>query len=296
MPVSEGVKFLSAYLDSACDLVKWFWILAAIGLGCACFDKNGRKQAVFVLAFAGASFLGTAAGLYFRPHYFILMLPAFALMLGFAVASIQRVMRFPILNDVARSLPVIAFGVILGWFVFYQEQFFFQYSPQQACEDIHRDLPYRCPFVEAPVVAGYIRQHSAENSRIAVIGSEPEIYFYAHRHSATGYIYTYALLELQPHAQKMQQEMIQEIEACQPEYLVDVSYGSSWASQGWSKSAVRQWFGQYSDRLYDLVGIAHMNRDGQMKYLWDESVKNHKLPDGEYLAVYRLKRSVFGKN
>jgi hypothetical protein len=28
-------------------------------------------------------------------------------------------------------------------------------------------------------------------SLAAILGSEPETYFYAHRHSATGYIYTY---------------------------------------------------------------------------------------------------------
>ena len=38
----------------------------------------------------------------------------------------------------------------------------------------------------------YIRNHSGPDALVAVLGSEPEIYFLAHRHSATGYIYTYA--------------------------------------------------------------------------------------------------------
>jgi len=44
------------------------------------------------------------------------------------------------------------------------------------------------------------------------IGSEPEIYFYAQRHSATGYIYTYALMEEHKYAHAMPEEMEREIE------------------------------------------------------------------------------------
>jgi len=38
-----------------------------------------------------------------------------------------------------------------------------------------------------------LRAHTAPTERIAVIGSEPQIYFFAQRHAATGYIYMYAL-------------------------------------------------------------------------------------------------------
>jgi len=51
---------------------------------------------------------------------------------------------------------------------------------------------------------------------VAVIGSEPEIYFYAQRHSATGFIYTYSLMEEQRFALAMQKQMIREIEEAKP--------------------------------------------------------------------------------
>ena len=37
-------------------------------------------------------------------------------------------------------------------------------------------------------VADYLKSHCAPDARIAVMGSEPEIFFYAHRRSATGHI------------------------------------------------------------------------------------------------------------
>lgn len=51
------------------------------------------------------------------------------------------------------------------------------------------------PFPESLEIGRFIRENSAENDRIAVIGSEPQIYFYSDRRAATGHIYTYALME-----------------------------------------------------------------------------------------------------
>ena len=53
-------------------------------------------------------------------------------------------------------------------------------------------------------------------ARIAVIGSEPQIYFYAHRRSASGFIYVYDLVQLHRYAGPFQREMIGEIERAQP--------------------------------------------------------------------------------
>jgi len=75
--------------------------------------------------------------------------------------------------------------------------------------------------ISAPIsggrrIAEHVRTNSAPTDTVAVLGSEPEIYFLSHRHSATGYIYTYPLMELQPYAQGMQEQMIQEIEHARP--------------------------------------------------------------------------------
>ena len=70
--------------------------------------------------------------------------------------------------------------------------------------------------------AEYIREHSAPDARVAVLGSEPQIYFYAHRRSASGFIYMYDLVQLHDYAGQFQREMIAEIEAAKPLFLVMV--------------------------------------------------------------------------
>jgi hypothetical protein len=265
-------------------LLVGFWLIAAMGLPLSLFSRSIRHGAVFVMYFCFCSFLGTAVGLYFRPHYFILMLPAFALIQGMAVVSMQQVLRFKVVENVWKSLPVILFATVLAWVIYYQSLVFFQMSPVQVC----RNLYNWNPFVEAQAVAGYIREHSTANARIAVMGSEPEIYFYAHRHSATGYIYTYALMESQPNALKMQHEMMREIESARPEYLVYISYGFSWIFHYDSDRSVIDWFGAYADRYYEQVGVVQGISTSKAVYLWDDAAKNQK-PAGQFIAVYKRK-------
>ena len=69
-------------------------------------------------------------------------------------------------------------------------------NPMQAS----RVYVWESPFPEAIKIADYIRTHTAKDASIAVLGSEPEIPFYANRRSASGYIYMYGLMEPQPYA------------------------------------------------------------------------------------------------
>ena len=116
-------------------------------------------------------------------------------------------------------------------FLFYQSQ------PVEACQTIYSGNP----FVESIKIAQYLRDRTSPSDQIAVLGSEPEIYFYAHRHSATGYIYTYGLVEGQPYALQMQREMVHEVELAHPKYLVVVGIGASWLSRPGVQHPIFDW-------------------------------------------------------
>jgi hypothetical protein len=246
---AEGWSHLTAYLHGTFAAAAGFWLVLVAGLPAALIVKSIRGQTLFATAFGVFSFLGVAIGLYFRPHYFVLALPAFAVLLGAAVAGLRQALRLPIVENVFRTLPLIFFALAPAWFVYYQSPFYFQLSPIQSC---HFNYPLD-PFAETAALADWVRTNSAPDARVAVIGSEPEIYFYARRHSATSFIYTYALMEAQPNALKMQREMISEIESNRPEYLVWVGYGTSWEVRPDSPSAIFDWFGRYANDFYEPV-------------------------------------------
>ena len=285
MPLQEGWQHLAAYLNGSLDVTLGFWVILILGLPLAFCDKGIRRQTFFAAGFGLFSFLGVAVGLYFRTHYFVMVLPAFAILLGAAVVAMQRAMRFRIVTNVFKSLPLILFATALAWVIFYQSQFFFGWSPAQNGRIIYG----LDPFEESIAVAQYVREHSAPDARIAVVGSEPEIYFYAKRRSATGYIYTYALMELQPHAREMQQDMIREIETNRPEYLAYVSCGNSWLFQPRSDRAILEWCEQYAGRFYEPVGFVRKNSAGEVESFWDDAAKNHRNDGGEYIAVFKRK-------
>jgi hypothetical protein len=114
------------------------------------------------------------------------------------------------------------------------------------------------PFPESPAIAKYIRERTGRHDTIAVLGSEPQILFYAQRRSATGYIYTYPLMEPHQYNLEMQAEMTREIAGAAPAYIVFVEIPTSWLAQPNSPRFVFSWFNSYLKGRYELDGIVDL--------------------------------------
>jgi hypothetical protein len=280
-PLGEGIELLGYYLRVTLTVYLGFLVLAVLGLLFTLRNKSLQRQMIFGVFFLIFSFFGTATGLYFRQHYFILSLPAFAILIGLGVDSLCQALQ----SRMTKIISIIPFIAVLGWAVWVPRTFFLQ-TPTQVCQVTYQDNP----FVESLAVANYIREHSPQNASIAVVGSEPEIYFYAQRHSATGYVYTYPLMEPQPYAEKMQHQMMQEIENVRPEYLVWVGYKKSWLIRPSSDLTIFQWFDQYAGDFYERVGVIHLRSDGKIEGIWNDVAKKH-YDFSDYIAVYKRKSS-----
>jgi hypothetical protein len=98
---------------------------------------------------------------------------------------------------------------------------------------------------------------------MAVLGSEPELLFYAHQRSATGYIYMYDLVDEQPYRQRMTKEMISEVEQTSPDYVVFVNLITSWLpAKPEYFQTIQKWLTNYTATQYDpyLVVTAGSNQ------------------------------------
>jgi hypothetical protein len=262
---------LSALAETFAPILKQnapLWLLAAAGLVLIWLKRESRDAATFATAFLLFSFLAVCPGLFFREHYFVVLLPAVALLAGAAVR--HRAMYW-----VFSAALVLSLGL--------QREFLFELSPLEAC----RQLYGRNPFPEAIQVADYIQKHSEKDARVAILGSEPEIYFYAHRHSATSYIYMYGLMEAQPYALAMQNEMIGEVEAAAPQYVVQVSGNASWLQDKQSPTRVFEWWYGYGARHYRLVGIADIISKERTEYRWADAAQTYQPRSSYFLAVYQ---------
>jgi hypothetical protein len=141
-------------------------------------------------------------------------------------------------------------------------------------------------FPEAETVAAYIRENSNPEAQIAVLGSEPEIYFLSHRHSATGYIYAYPLMEPQPFAGAMQREMIREIETKSPEFIVFVNQNFSWVQAPQSDVSIFRWWNDYKTN-YTTVGLVEGNWPHPSQFYWGTNAAAHGKLRGIGLEIYQ---------
>lgn len=256
------------------------WALAAAGLIALFGRRDLQAWRAWGLAFLLCSFLAACPGGYFRGHYFLVLFPALGFMAGVAVEAGVRWLRERGLACYWTALPLVLFGIAAGWCLCISRMVYFKSSPEQVCRAIYGANP----FPEAVEIGRYLETNCPANARVAVIGSEPEIYFYSHRRSATGYVYTYPLLERQPYAAAMQAEMIQELTKAAPAYFVFVSHPSSWLPQTNSDFTIMEWFIQYQQTHLEPVGCVDIFPDGRTQYSWSPS---SRPSSDKWVQIYR---------
>lgn len=281
VPIWEGLRIFADHFWTALGTAWPIWAAAAIGFVMCVVSPALRTRAGFLLTFAFFSALAVCPGLYFRPHYFILLLPAVSLLAGAALVAAIDTLRIGAHN--LRFLVLMLFALCLAWPLWSEADFFFG----RPLEEANRMVNGTNPFPESVKIAEYIRAQSIPSDTIAVLGSEPQIYFYSKRHSATGYIYTYGLMEPQPYAHQMQEEMIREIETAQPKFLVLVVVNKSWLAGADSDQSILRWVDTYCDARYEEVALINIS-DGGTEYYFSGKPPNLKRAP-EHISIYRRK-------
>jgi hypothetical protein len=287
-PLLTGIRILKIWSVGIVGSAVLIWLLTVIGFIGLLWDKKTRKHSVFVMGFAFFSVLAFCPGFYFRPHYYILLLPAAALLAGIGVSFIaQQLLRVgpAVLRKFAPAILVL---VVLFHSAYKQRGFLFQLSPAQ----VSRMTYGTNPFLESLEVARFIKEHSTKDDHIAVLGSEPQIYFYSNRHSATGHMYTYPLMAKHDFALEMQEEMIREIESAKPKFLVFVNVRTSWLTQIDSEELIFTWFQQYKRKYYDQIAVIEITGGEQSIYRWGGESAGHLPRSKDWLSVFRRKSEV----
>ena len=279
-----GMTFLTRNFSEVFLAAPEIWIIAAVGILALISDRTARPHGMFVFGLLAFSLAAVCPGLYFRPHYFILLLPVVALLTGVAVACIVHLLQARFNSRWALLVPCIAFAGAWTLALAANREVYFEFDPLEA----FRYSYFPSPFQEALPVAEYLKEHTAPTETVLVFGSEPEIYFYAHRHSATGYIYTYSLTEDQPYWPVMQRQMMQEVEANRPAYVVFVNVKFSWiyAANSPQVAALSAWFDQYMARDFQEVGMVECH-DAASQFYWGDEAFGHRRPTREILIFKR---------
>jgi hypothetical protein len=278
------------FLMSSIPIVKNNPVICSIALAGMIgtwFTKSGRRQAPFLLAFFLFSFLALCPGLYFRQHYFVQPLPAVALYAGAALWMIEDVLAGHIGR--LKIIQTVALVVILGFSLrstIATDSILLASTPGEFSRFVYSINP----FPESVKIAEYLEKNTRPDDRIGVFGSEPQICFYAHRRPATEHIYMYGLMEVQPFALHMQEELIAQVEKNKPAFVVFVWGMPSWLQRPDSEKKVFPWMGDFLNTYYDPVMVADIYPE-KTSWLLEKEAKDfiQKKESVQLVIVFKRK-------
>jgi hypothetical protein len=208
-----------------------------------------------------------------------MVLPVVSLLLAVAVRRAA--------GALGEAIPSACFALACAGLLVANRAFWFEQTPEMACRFLFKGNP----FSEAVVIAKHIQEHSSASDTIAIMGSEPEIFFLAHRHSATGYIYMYDLMQHHRHAPAMQKETVQQIEAAKPAFLVLVTVDTSWSFYKDSELNILNWAREYSRSYYDLAGKIWILPD-RTEFVWGAEAMTRAFGTSPHVSVFKRKPGV----
>jgi len=282
-PLPEGFHMLRTYFINMATPTSILWVTALMGLIASWKDKKRDSESVFLSGFFLASILAVSIGFYFRPHYFILLLPSLALLAGMGIKTLSRYLSKFRIKTVQMGIPVLlGVAIFLQPFMTYSAVFF-QWTPEKLCKQVYGPNP----FIESFVIAQYIQNHSSPDDKVFVFGSEPQIYFYTKRRAVTGYVYMYPLTESHPYVSQMQKELILDIEESKPKYMVSVNVLGSWYNYANPElnEWIFNWFSRYGNEYYKKVGFIDMISKSKTEYVWGPKAATYTPRSKYWVAI-----------
>lgn len=288
LPLRAAPAQFAVGFDPVFESGIWVWFAGIAGL----FFLLRKGEWKGPVGLAGVIFLAalaaTCPGFYFRNHYFLMAMPGLALLNAVFILTVAQTLKNSRIHSWLKTvIPLSLAAFILGNLVVNNGKMWFAMTPLE----VSRAL-YGPPFAEAVPVAEYLKKNTSPRDTIAVLGSEPEIFFLSDRRPASGYIYFYSLTEPQPLASQMRQQFISQIQTARPKYVVLMDDSASWysviASQSLESAAyIQDWWKHYSTN-YVLAGTVEFFSDKPSKFSWNHpSLNDTNFTYG--MMIYRRK-------
>lgn len=233
------------------------------------------------------SMVAVSVGGYYREHYFILLMPATALL---AAAGVVLVSCF--FEDLGLysqgTITLVITLLAIARPIASESQYYAARDPVE----VSRRLYGPNPFAESPAVARVLRESSTPEDRVFVYGSEPQLLFYADRISATRYIYVYPLLTGDREARARQREVFDELRHRPPKLIVVVGRPMSFLAHPLTPTVLKDGLTQMLDRSYRPIAQTVVGMDGNFRLLRDGTAAidehfNSKIEDASLVVWSR---------
>jgi 4-amino-4-deoxy-L-arabinose transferase-like glycosyltransferase len=238
------------------------WIALPVFILIAVFNKVLRSafSSWFGILWFISSLLGAALGPYPLRHYFLQTLPPLCLITGLLLDSVLtcrtrfRLVRYGVAGIIVAGLivPMIHARIATAQMTV-AERSLWLYGAYGVS-----------PFAAAEEMGQYVKQHSRPDDRILIIGSEPEILFYADRRSATRYTIFYPLTGPYADAEAMTREMLEDIRKYPPKMIIVTYCESSFIGGMESLQMIMSQIGSVLSHEYSEVDVVGTDMQGRV--------------------------------
>jgi hypothetical protein len=260
------------------------WIIIGLGFFTLLSRDILKNHNIFLLLFTLFSISSICPGFYFREHYFILLLPCASILAGVTINAVIHICsKISSRKIIQYGLPGILIIICLFQSIYKQREFLFKMTYFQ----IIRSMYQLNPFNESIKIAEYLKEHTTLDDKIAIFGSEPQIFFYSKRRSASGYIYMYPLMEKHTFALSMQKNFLKDVETVEPKYLLYTNVPTSWLINDDSHLDILQWMDNYLKKHNArLVGLVELYNEKSL-YYWGKDIK-WPASSKYWVAIFKL--------
>jgi hypothetical protein len=240
---------------------------------------------VFVSALLVSATAAVSAGFYFYLHYFIMLIPAVAIIVAMALNTMAADLRTRMFGSAAAFIPGAVVALWAALTIAWLFNVWFVWSPDELVARRYLGNP----FVQTRRIASYLSTNCPPNARIAVLQSEPEIFVYTHHRSSTGFIYAYDLTAPSPVRFELEKQFKEDLVASDPDYIVFVAAPFAWTPQDHAGLALADWCYAFAQSNATRIAVADgmLPDTDQTIYKWDRDALDYKRQFPKFVEVYR---------
>ena len=255
-----------------------FWFLALLLVIFFTKSKIRNQANGFFPILLLCSFGAISLGWYYRPHYFQLGFPVGAIMSAWILVRLKIFLKFKGVSPARYILIAFVATLIIQFDYFFTE----------TSAELMPKMYGHSFFNEKKIIGLNLNNLTAnKHAKIGLFGCEPQIFFYARRQSATGYMYMFPLLENHRFVSEMSQTFIKEIETAQPELLIYFPDIDQLSENETNLIYLKNWFANFSMN-YNIVAQAYI-KDGVSIIDWRTENKMRVCLDSTIALIYKRK-------
>jgi Dolichyl-phosphate-mannose-protein mannosyltransferase len=174
--------------------------------------RHENTEGVNLCILVGLSIVSVCPGWYFRFHYFQYLFIPCALLMAYNLVHYDA-----LFGNFAKKIKrtwFLTFSLVVTLAVQ------IEYFGLKSAEHVSASMYQWAYFGGMRDVGNYLKNHVKPNEYVGQLTREPQIWFYSQTQAASGFLYSYPLIENHIYAHKMVEQYIQETEKHHPNWFV----------------------------------------------------------------------------